>query len=135
MTFAVRVVRKASIVQKLACARPPRWRLALAFTACWPLWSASVPNRISVQIRPEVMLLQQTDATLLVKVRLSQNARAMLWNATTCDVPNPAAYVVMRSGIYAIPLKMIPGPEEPATCFASSDGALAVSGPPNPPLR
>ena len=132
MTFSIRVVRNASLVHlQLASARLPRWGLAFAFTACWSLWSGSLSNRISVQIRPEAVLLQQADATLLLKVRLGQDARAMLWKATTCDVPNPAAYVIARSGIYTIPLKMLPGPAEAVACFASSDGALAVSAPPN----
>jgi hypothetical protein len=93
-----------------------------------PVFAASsqVSHQLYVQVRPEVALSYQGQTTLLLKIRLAPGARATLWNAQTCNAPDPEAYAVVRSGIYSIPLSVIPGHADAGTCLASSDGAFAV---------
>src|SRR5260370_32838965 len=113
-----------------------RWRgrLGVAVMGILPVFGGSVSqvsHQLYVQVRPEVALSHQGEATLLLKIRLVPGARATLWNAKTCNAPDPEAYAVVRSGIYSIPLSVIPGPADAGTCLVSSDGAFAVFLPSN----
>ena len=103
-----------------------RWRLGVAVVGILPVFAGSVSHQLFVQVRPEVALSHQNEATLLLKIRLKPGAQATLWNAKICDAPDPGAYPVVRSGIYSIPLSVIPGPADAGTCLASSDGAFAL---------
>jgi len=87
--------------------------------------------QLYVQVCPEVALSRQGESTLILKIRLAPGARATLWNAKACNAPYPETYVVGRSGIYSIPLSVIPGPPNAGTCLATSDGAFAVFLPSN----
>jgi hypothetical protein len=91
-----------------------------------PALAASVSTTLFVQIRPEAALSRQGEDTILLKIRLAPGARAMIWSANACGEPEPGSYIVSRSGIYALPLSIIPGPSDAGTCVASSDGAFAL---------
>jgi hypothetical protein len=103
-----------------------RWRIGVAVVGILPVFAASVSHQLFVQVGPEVALWHQDEATLLLKIRLKPGAQATLWNAKICDAPDSGAYPVARSGIYSIPLSVIPGPADAGTCLASSDGTFAV---------
>ena len=100
-----------------------KWAV-IVFSSLVPLFAASISHQLFVQVRPEVMLIRQSNDMLLLKIRLAPGARAAVWNAETCGSPDPAAYSVVSSGIYSIPLSAIPGPADAGTCLASTDGAL-----------
>src|SRR6266852_254665 len=106
--------------------RPLRRWLGIALSGILAVLAASVSHQLFVQVRPEVALSHHDEATLLLKIRLAPGAQATLWNGKTCDEPDPRAYRVVRSGIYWIPLSVIPGPTDAGTCLVSSDGAFAV---------
>ena|SRR5258708_4562792 len=117
---------------------PWRGRFGVAVLGSLPVLAGSisqVSHQLYVQVRPEVALSRQGETALLLKIRLAPGARATLWNATTCNAPDPAAYAVVRSGIYSIPLSVLPGPADGGTCLASSDGAFAVFLPSNAAAR
>ena len=96
----------------------------IVFGGLMPLFAASISHQLFVQVRPEAMLTRQSNDMLLLKIRLAPGARAALWNAQTCAAADPAAYSVVSSGTYSIPLSAIPGPSDAGTCLVSTDGAL-----------
>ena len=120
-----------------------RWRaltlvcgLSIATSGMLPIFAGSaVPHMLFVQVRPEAALSRQGEGTLLLKIRLAPGARAALWSATTCAAPDPGSYMIVRSGIYTLPLSVIPGPSDAGTCLASSDGAFALFLPSGAPAR
>ncbi len=133
--------RKRAAWWTVSCYRPSggvtstlRW-LGVAVASIVCVLASSVTHQLFVQVRPEVALSHQGEATLRLKIRLAPGAQAMLWNAETCNEPDPEAYRVVRSGVYSIPLSAIPGPAGAGTCVASSDGALAVFLPSSVPAR
>ena len=93
--------------------------------------TASVTHQLRVEVRPQALLTHSSADTLLLKIRLAPNTQALLWNAATCNVQDPAAYSVSSSGTYTIPTSALPGPTDSGTCLRSTDGALQSFAPPS----
>ena len=102
------------------------WGLSIASIAGWPGIAGSASHLLIVQVRPEAALSRQSEGSLLLKIRLAERTQANLWNARTCDTPEPQSYLVIRSGVYTIPLPALPGPAGAGTCLASSDGVIVM---------
>ncbi len=93
-----------------------RW-IGVVVASSLYVFAASVSHQLHVEVRPEAALSRRDEATLLLKVRLAPRAQAVLWNARSCNAPDPGAYRVVRSGTYTIPFSSIPGPATPALAW------------------
>lgn len=114
-------------VEWIGCWKPKLLlSMSIAAAGVWPGVAGSASHQLVVQVRPEVALSRQNDGALVLKIRLAGNAHAVVWNARTCQAPDPKAYLVVRSGIYTIPVFVVPGPGDGGTCLASSDGVLSL---------
>jgi hypothetical protein len=83
----------------------------------------------------EAGVLEQQNANVIVKLRLTRAVAASLWSDKSCTTPAVEPYIITASGTYTIPLNQIrqaqkaAGEEEAFICLQSSDGVLRRSLP------
>lgn len=91
----------------------------------------SKSTQLFVTIVPEVFLQQESQVSILVKIRLSPNENAKIWIGTCAEIPTQF-YQVSQSGIYHVLLSDIGnGKNGDKVCLVSSDQVLFTSIPLN----
>ena len=78
---------------------------------------------LRIVVQPEQSLVQVGDEMSLM-IRLSPGVTAKLWPARQCGQPPADAFLVAKSGIYTIPIRIVDGEPNVYYCLRSSDNQM-----------
>jgi hypothetical protein len=102
--------------------------IGLLFAVSSLAQSSSVTSgQLVVDVRPEAVLVWQSDSAVLVRARLMPGTQVRVWADESCGAPTAAAQVVSASGTVVIQLAVIDGSGKPLVCLSSSDGKLSAN--------
>jgi hypothetical protein len=81
-----------------------------------------------VRVGPEALVTVNGTQSVAVRIRLSAGATAQVWIGDTCSAPFPAGHSIGQSGLYEIPIALLPG-SGGMICLVSAQDGLAEGVP------
>jgi len=96
----------------------------IAMVAVQLMAADSKPSAITVRVPPEVLVSVSGTQSVAVRIRLSPGAKAQLWISDNCSIPLPAGYGIGQSGMFEIPIALLPGGGRMVCLMSAQDGLM-----------
>jgi len=81
-------------------------------------------SAIAVRVGPEVLVSVNGNQSVSVRIRLSPAAKAQLWIGDNCSIPLAAGYGIGQSGMYEVPIAVVPGSGRMICLTSAEDGLM-----------